>query len=112
MRRLLLIENEFEIRAMMTEVLVNAGYEVDTAETVSMGSAMIGRGEYDLVITEDCLPDGQGVRIAKRARDTDTPALIMTAYLFERAIEWPVLHKPFRARELIAAAQAAIRLRA
>jgi DNA-binding NtrC family response regulator len=80
MRRLLLIEDEVEIRTMMTEVLVNAGYEVDSAETVAMGSAMIGRGEYDLVITEGRLPDGEGSRIAKRASDTNTPALIMTAY--------------------------------
>ena len=45
----------------MTQVLVNAGYEVDTAETVTTGSAMIGWGEYDLVITEGRLPDGQGL---------------------------------------------------
>lgn len=108
MRRLLVIEDEVEIRTMMTEVLVNAGYEVDTAETVAMGSAMIGRGEYDLVITEGRLPDGQGLRIAGRARDTDTPALIVTAYPLGRSVKWPVLQKPFCARELITAAQTAI----
>jgi DNA-binding response OmpR family regulator len=108
MRRLLLIADEVEIRTMMTEVLVNAGYEVDTAETVAMGSALIGRGEYDLVITEGRLPDGQGLRVVRRARDTNTPALIMTAYPLGRPEKWPVLQKPFSARELIAAAQTAI----
>jgi DNA-binding response OmpR family regulator len=108
MRRLLLIEDQAEIRTMMTEVLVNAGYEVDTAETVAMGSALIGRGEYDLVITEGRLPDGQGLRIAKRARDTDTSALIVAAYPLGLPLEWPVLSKPFCARELIAAVQTAI----
>jgi hypothetical protein len=60
------------------------------------------------VITDGRLPDGHGLRVATLARETGIPALIVTAYPFGLPLEWPVLQKPFRARELIAAAVKAI----
>jgi DNA-binding response OmpR family regulator len=105
MPRLLLVEDDIGVRSTMEQILGDAGYEVETAKTVLMGNELIGHGKFDLVVTDGRLPDGHGLRIAILAREVGIPALIVTAYPFGVPLEWPVLQKPFRASELIAAAK-------
>jgi DNA-binding response OmpR family regulator len=95
MARLLLFEDGDDVRETMKKMFVNAGYEVETAATVFMATPLLGQGEYDLVVTDGRLPDGHGLRVAKLARETGIPALIVTAYPFGLPLEWPVLQKPF-----------------
>ena len=106
--RLLLVEDDAEVRATMEQMLVGAGYEVETAETIAVASSFLARGEFDLLVTDGRLPDGHGLRLATLAREIGVPALIVTAYPLGIPLEWPVLQKPFRARALIAAAQKAM----
>src|SRR5579863_2526327 len=108
MPRLLLVEDDIDVRSTMEQMLGDAGYEVETAETVIVANELLSQGKFDLVVTDGRLPDGHGLRIAMLAREAGIPTLIVTAYPFGVPLEWPVLQKPFRAGELIAAAKKVI----
>lgn len=108
MALLLLVEDDDDVRATMEQMLMDAGYEVETAGTVGMATALLGQGGVNLVVTDGRLPDGHGLSLAALSREAGIPALIVTAYPFGLPLEWPVLQKPFRAQELVTAAKRAL----
>jgi two-component system, NtrC family, response regulator PilR len=105
MSRLLVVEDDTDVRVLMEEALVDAGYEVDVAGKVADARTLIGVRKYDLVITDGRLPDGHGLTVAKEARENRIPVLIVTGFAFDLPLEWPVLQKPVRLRDLVAAAK-------
>ena len=72
MKRILLVEDEPTTREILAEVLRGEGYTVDTVAGVSTANVCLGSLEYELVVADWLLPDGDGVAVADRAvRVTD-----------------------------------------
>jgi DNA-binding NtrC family response regulator len=117
MARILLVEDDPEVRILVEHVLLDAGYEVDSCETVEGGSELLSRRNYDLVIADGRLQDGTGMMLADDARERGTAALIMTGYAFvlhEAGVDlaqYDVLLKPIGPEELLGSVEKALALR-
>jgi two-component system response regulator HydG len=107
MPRVLLVEDDTEVRLLVEHVLLDADYEVDSVETLGAGLRALRRRAYDLAIADGRLPDGTGMELADSAREHDTPTLIMTGYAFVLAAsgvdlgQYDVLLKPISPEELL-----------
>ena len=107
MNRILLVEDEFDVRLLLEHVLLGAGYRVDLADGVEAACALLDTSSYDLVLADGRLPDGTGMMVAQRADETGTKTLIITGYAFglprEQLERYEFLLKPVRPNELLTA---------
>lgn len=80
--RILLVEDDEDLRTSCRQVLESAGYEVLEAGSALTAEPLILREILDLVVTDLRMPDGGGeqvVRIVKNATP-DVPVVVITAY--------------------------------
>ena len=107
MGRILLVEDEYNVRILLEHVLIDAGYEVDSTATVAEAKSLLDSVRYDLVLADGRLPDGTGMVLAERAEAAGAKVLIITGYAFQLADEelgrYDFLMKPVRPAELIQA---------
>ena len=105
--RILLVEDEQDIRVLLHNVLFAAGYHVDSVGTKASAFALLDMLRYDLILTDDRLPDGRGLDIADRASERGMDALVLTGYgmrLTRAEIDrHEILMKPIRPDELLEA---------
>jgi DNA-binding NtrC family response regulator len=103
-KRILLVDDDDDVRLVLEHVLIAAGYAVDSVATAQSARAWLGMRRYDLVVADGRLGDGTGFEIAELAQNGGMRALIVTgnAVSFEPgALErYPYLLKPVRAAEL------------
>ena len=59
--KVLVVEDDREIRALMQASLSVEGFEVQTAVSISEASAMLRHSPPDVVVLDLGLPDGDGV---------------------------------------------------
>ncbi|UUX48711.1 response regulator [Nisaea acidiphila] len=116
--RILLIEDEQHLGAAVQEHLRSESHAVDWAQTLADGDAAAAATDYELLLLDLNLPDGEGVSLLKsiRERGNDCPVLILTAQdqISDRiaglnAGADDYLVKPFDLEELSARIQAVIR---
>lgn len=62
MKRILVVDDEAQIRTMLTQMLELEGYTVHTAENGEEGLALVGRHPFDLVITDMIMPVKDGLK--------------------------------------------------
>ncbi len=62
MKRILVADDEKQIRTMLTQMLEQEGYEVHTAENGEDGLALVGKYSFDLVITDMIMPVKDGLK--------------------------------------------------
>ena len=107
MDRILLVEDEADVRMLLEHVLLSAEYRVDTTATVEAACALLDTQTYDLVVADGRLEDGTGMMVAEKAEENGTKALIITGYAFELPKEqlgrYEFLLKPVRPSELLEA---------
>ena len=108
-KRILLVEDDEPVRTLMHHVLLSAGYAVDSVSTMASALARIEAHTYHLVLTDDRLPDGRGVRIAEIAKERGIDAVVLTGYMLQSARSDLDAHehlmKPIRPSELIKAVE-------
>jgi CheY-like chemotaxis protein len=75
--RILVIDDEPQIRRIMRETLVSAGYEVDDAKNGAEGLEKIREFRPDLVLLDINMPDIGGVEVCKAIRSDSNIAIIM-----------------------------------
>ena len=113
MPRLLLVEDERDVRLIIEHVLIDAGYEVDTAETMTAGRELLKRGSHDLVLADAKLPDGSGMDVCDAAAALGIKCIVITGYAFTLpegvGERYDVLLKPLRPAELVAAIERVLR---
>jgi DNA-binding response OmpR family regulator len=109
--RLLLVEDEPEIQSFVKQSLIEAGYEVHTAEDGSAATQLASRHAYDGLIVDLGLPDQDGIDLILQLRRSgiSSPVLILSA---RRSVDDRVkgleqggddyLTKPFALAELLA----------
>jgi two-component system response regulator PilR (NtrC family) len=83
--RLLVVDDEPDLRTLYELTLVREGYDVESAASVEEGWALLqqrGPGGYQLVITDMRLPDGSGLDLLRRIDDAGRreKAIVITAY--------------------------------
>lgn len=62
MKRILVVDDEAQIRTMLTQMLEQEGYEVQTAENGEDGFNLVRRQVFDLVITDMIMPVKDGLK--------------------------------------------------
>lgn len=109
--RLLLVEDELEIQSFVKQSLIEAGYEVHTAENGSAATQLASKHAYHGLIVDLGLPDQDGIDLILQLRRSGvtSPVLILSA---RRAVDDRVnglelggddyLTKPFAIAELLA----------
>ena len=70
MKRILVVDDEEQIRTMLTQMLEQEGFTVHTSENGEEGMALVGRYAFDLVITDMIMPVKDGLKfIMELVRD-------------------------------------------
>jgi DNA-binding response OmpR family regulator len=79
--RVLIVEDEHELAAVIARVLDRSGFAVDTAATTADGLRLQAARDYDVVVLDRGLPDGSGDAICRRVVDSgaSTKVLMLTA---------------------------------
>jgi len=118
--RVLVIEDEPDIGALIAYQLTKAGYRVETAADGSSGLSAIRRAPPDLVVLDLMLPGLSGLEVLEKIREDPEsqglPVLILTAkrdpqdriHGLEHGAD-DYLVKPFSPRELVLRVQAILR---
>ena len=117
--RILLIEDDLRLAAMVREYLGEAGFRVSHAATGAEGLATHAREPFDALVLDLMLPDMDGLDVCRRLRGrADTPILMLTARgdAMDRVVGLEMgaddyLPKPFEPRELLARLRAILRRR-
>jgi DNA-binding response OmpR family regulator len=118
--RLLLIDDDARLAAMVGDYLRGHGYAVDVAGTLAAGRGLLPQGGYDLLLLDLMLPDGDGLELTRELRAAEAtrrlPLLMLTARgePMDRVVGLEIgaddyLPKPFEARELLARVKALLR---
>jgi DNA-binding NtrC family response regulator len=81
-RRILVIDDEADIRESLELLLTGENYTVDLAENATAGMQKFDSISYDLVLLDLMMPDRSGMEVLTdiRQRDQETPVFMLTAY--------------------------------
>lgn len=80
--KILVIDDEPDIRQLLSMTLERMGFDVSTAENVNIAKQLLEKTVYQLCITDLKLPDGSGLDIVKRIAEhhSATPVIVITAH--------------------------------
>ncbi len=118
MRNILMVEDDSTIAFAVKYAVEQEGFNLDIAENLENGRKIVNSKEYDLILLDVMLPDGNGYEFLKQLRehDEDTPVIFLTACDEEVNIVMGLdigaddyITKPFRVRELISRINAILR---
>jgi two-component system phosphate regulon response regulator PhoB len=112
LQKILLIEDEPDIRKTLEYNISREGYDVVTAPSLSEGRNHLNSGSFSLILLDLMLPDGSGLDLCREIKSDKekvaTPIIILTAkddevdkvVGFELGAD-DYVTKPFSVRELI-----------
>jgi signal transduction histidine kinase len=113
--RILVVDDDHDVRAIMTSFLSEIGYVVHEAEHGDTALALQKTVNPQLMIVDFAMPGTNGAEVVKAARATQPtlPILFVSGYADSAALEAavgsaPFLRKPIRPAELALAVRAAI----
>ncbi len=110
MGRILIVDDQKNMRATLAMMLRRSGHDVAEAKDGSDACEAIGDEAYDLVITDLRMGKVNGIDVLRYVRENSplTEVMVMTAYgTIESAVEamrlgaWDYIQKPFTEDELI-----------
>lgn len=115
--RVLLVEDDSDIRSLLADFLGGEGYNVEAVGSGVLMDRALMRGMPDLVILDIMLPGEDGLSICRRLRSKSrVPILMLTAKHddIDRIVGLEIgaddyLGKPFNPRELLARIRALLR---
>lgn len=117
-RRLLVVEDEEDIRTGLVDVFIFHGYEVESAVDGRKGLEKALTGKFDLIILDVMLPSMNGFDICNEIRQVDREQLIimLTAKVSDEDIVNGLklgaddyIGKPFGVQELVLRVEAVLR---
>ena len=118
MKNILMVEDDSTIAFAVKYAVEQEGFNLDIAENLENARKIVNSKEYDLILLDVILPDGNGYEFLKQLRehDEDTPVIFLTARDEEVNIVMGLdiggddyITKPFRVRELISRINAILR---
>ena len=110
MVRILLAEDDHDMRHFLCRALIKAGYGVDSYDNGMSAYNRLLEEPYDLLLTDIVMPNMDGIDLARRATQLDPDLKIMFITGFAAVTlnpdlkapkEAKVLSKPFHLRELV-----------
>jgi DNA-binding NtrC family response regulator len=81
--RILVVEDEHNLRQLTAEVLIDAGYHVDVAKDGATAWSALQLCPYDLLITDQFMPKVTGVELLKKIHTArmSLPVIMATGFL-------------------------------
>lgn len=115
MFRILIVDDDHDIRANLSDILMDIGYETDTAACgqdaiAKIENCLVGDTLYDLCLLDFKMPGMDGVQLYEEilVRSPGLKAIMITAFAGEDGIQrakdagtWKVLKKPIDIPELL-----------
>ena len=116
-KRILIVDDETELSAIIAEMLEGCGYRTACAESAAQAYDMLSEKSYHLILLDINLPDETGFEICKELRrSSQTPIIFASARTAEddRINSFDIggddyLQKPYSMKELLARVNALIR---
>lgn len=117
--KVLVVEDDREIRALMQSALSVEGFDVITAVSISEATALIAHSHPDIIVLDLGLPDGDGVQLVNQVRKTSALPIIVVSARHQEAQKIALLDagaddyltKPFSVPELLARIRVTLRHR-
>ena len=117
--RVLVVEDDREIRALMQSSLAVEGFDVRTAASLSEAGALLRHDPPDVIVLDLGLPDGDGVQLVREVRRQQSVPIIVVSARHQEAQKIALLDagaddyltKPFSVGELLARIRVALRHR-
>jgi DNA-binding response OmpR family regulator len=112
-----MIDDDEELSGMVAEYLGSSGFDLTARSTATEGLETLRGGDFDALLLDVMLPDGDGFEVCRTARgESEIPILMLTARGEEtdRIVGLELgaddyLPKPFNPRELLARLRAILR---
>lgn len=106
MKRVLLVEDNPEVRSLLADVLSAAGYDVEDVWSFGDAKERLREGAFDLLISNVLLPGGgTGAELAAIARSKGIKYLLVSGHPTEIQTmaenHHPYIAKPFRPTEFV-----------
>jgi two-component system response regulator HydG len=117
MPKILIVDDQRNMRTTLAMMLRGVGYEVDEAADGEQGGASGATGAFDLVLTDLRMGQKDGIDVLRtiKEREPMTEVIVMTAYgTIESAVEamrlgaFDYIQKPFTEQELLVKVQKAL----
>jgi two-component system OmpR family response regulator len=108
--RILAVDDEPELLAMLREYLGARGFQVTTAPNAQEARAALGNARFELVLLDVTMPGEDGLSLARHLREHGGPPVILVTALgtaLDRIVGLEIgaddyVTKPFELRELLA----------
>src|ERR1700744_5352012 len=120
MAKILIVDDQRNMRTTLSMMLRGASYEVDGAADGEQGPERGATGAYDVVLTDLRMGTKDGIDVLRSTKDSHplTEVIVMTAYgTIESAVEamrlgaFDYIQKPFTEQELLVKVERAIKNR-
>jgi len=117
--RVLVVEDDREIRTLVQAALAIEGFEVQTAVTLREATALLAHRPPDLIVLDLGLPDGEGLQLVREVRRQSSLPIVVVSARHQEAQKIELLDagaddyltKPFSVAELLARIRVALRHR-
>jgi len=107
--RILVVEDEAEVNAVVEEALDAFGYDVDAVRSAEEALTLLEQIRYDIVISDVGLPGMSGTALAETiARERPRLAnrlILLTGRFGETPASLPVISKPFSVHDIVQAVE-------
>ena len=109
-KRILVVDDEPQIRDFLRDLFETAGWDVQSADSGTAGIERLEHGRYDVILTDLKMPGADGIEVLRTAKNLrlDAEVVLMTGYgTVDSAIEamragaFHYLTKPFKAEEVL-----------
>ena len=86
--RLLVVEDDADMRSMITEIVSSLGYSVAEVDKAKEAISLIERGAVDIMLLDLNMPGVGGMDVLKviRRRHLPTPVIIVSGYISQEAV--------------------------
>lgn len=110
MARIILAEDDNDMRRFLAKALANAGYEVVSYDNGKSAYERLREEPFTLLLTDIVMPEMDGIELARRATqlDPDLKVMFITGFAAvalnpdsQAPKEAKVLSKPFHLRDLV-----------
>lgn len=110
MKNILIVDDETQICEMMADLFESRGFNVSVAHSGNTGAKLFKESDFDLVVSDVRMPDGDGFHLASEIGEFDqgfNKIIFVTGFLDAEYTQLPVnvvkfFKKPVRFKELIA----------
>jgi signal transduction histidine kinase len=113
--KILIVDDDADVREFLSSVLVDLGYRVEDAAHADAANARLATFAPDLLVVDFAMPGMNGAEFVRLARQgqPDLRVLFVSGYADSKALagavgQAPLLRKPFKATDLAAAVRSAL----